>query len=179
MTRVIPNSNSNYDRASLQAGTEPHPPPDVKADHDRNTNNTNYDRERVSVRAALRIAIPFKANDILCGRRDSCPPKREPELRSKGYGSVRASLRAGTEPRPPLDGTTNYKWEGGSLYPPCCASRSLSRLTTFCAAGGTPALPNANPNYDRVSLWSGAGHQGRWIIETFSTGRGRRGRRPS
>jgi hypothetical protein len=42
----------------------------------------------------LRIAIPFKTNDIPCGRRDSCPPNANSNDDREGaahrYGRVRS-----------------------------------------------------------------------------------------
>ena len=71
----------SFVRASLQAGAEPRPP---QRKHEAQSGG------RGSVHAVLRIAITFKTNDILCGRRESCPP----------------------------NSITNYDREGSALYVP-------------------------------------------------------------
>ena len=57
---------------------------------------------RVSVPAALRIAISFEANDFLCGGKGLPPSQTQHESRPGERGSVRAPLRAGTEPALPF-----------------------------------------------------------------------------
>jgi hypothetical protein len=109
----LPNANANYNRASLQAGTEPRPPPDVKTDHDRNTNNTNYDREGAAPYAPCCVSRSLSRQAMsLCGRRDSFPPEHELELRS--------CLVTGGYRAPPSLNTPSRKWRHAWLV---CRSR--------------------------------------------------------